>query len=319
VTVYKTGKNLVDVQDMKDTYPWTSATYKGYALFVGSNKTVTVSYNWAPVNGHNFYICLGIHASERNKSNVPIAQWMYHKTISSYDKQKCTVTVDSDGYLYINVYTTDLSDFYSCILDNNFQVEYGTEKTSYEPFKSFDQLTIPFPQTIYGGYVDLVKGEVVETYGKKEFTGQESLHVGVSWQQESIYLSSYSDGSEGINVVPFGEMLATELFCNMCKPINSGSYYSNVDKKIMTKGNTTGKAWRYIIWGQSGFGSTLEEVQATLADLYNNGTPFTVVGRYAEPWIKTYSLDPETIKTLKGINNIWSDANGNIEVKFWKH
>lgn len=26
-----------------------------------------------------------------------------------------------------------------------------------------------------------------------------------------------------------------------------------------------------------------------------------------------------TLKTLKGVNNWWSDANGNISVKFWTH
>jgi len=32
-----------------------------------------------------------------------------------------------------------------------------------------------------------------------------------------------------------------------------------------------------------------------------------------------YDLTTEQIKTLKGTNNIWSDANGNIEVKYWTH
>lgn len=32
-----------------------------------------------------------------------------------------------------------------------------------------------------------------------------------------------------------------------------------------------------------------------------------------------YPLTPQTIKALRGLNNLYSDANGNIEVKFWKH
>ena len=32
-----------------------------------------------------------------------------------------------------------------------------------------------------------------------------------------------------------------------------------------------------------------------------------------------YSLTPQSIKALRGLNNLYSDANGNIEVKFWKH
>ena len=33
----------------------------------------------------------------------------------------------------------------------------------------------------------------------------------------------------------------------------------------------------------------------------------------------TYTLTPEIIKTLKGVNNIWSNANGNVEVSYYSH
>jgi hypothetical protein len=32
-----------------------------------------------------------------------------------------------------------------------------------------------------------------------------------------------------------------------------------------------------------------------------------------------YPLTPQILKALKGTNNIWSNANGNIEVKYWTH
>lgn len=34
---------------------------------------------------------------------------------------------------------------------------------------------------------------------------------------------------------------------------------------------------------------------------------------------KSYQITPYKIKSLFGINNIWSNANGNIEVAYWKH
>jgi endo-alpha-1,4-polygalactosaminidase (GH114 family) len=38
---------------------------------------------------------------------------------------------------------------------------------------------------------------------------------------------------------------------------------------------------------------------------------------YAEPI--HYTLTPQQILTLKGINNVYSDTNGQMEIKYWKH
>ena len=32
-----------------------------------------------------------------------------------------------------------------------------------------------------------------------------------------------------------------------------------------------------------------------------------------------YNIDSQTLKTLRGTNNIWSNTNGPIEIKYWKH
>lgn len=31
------------------------------------------------------------------------------------------------------------------------------------------------------------------------------------------------------------------------------------------------------------------------------------------------TLEPQVIRTLQGVNNIWSNANGNLEIAYWKH
>ncbi len=38
---------------------------------------------------------------------------------------------------------------------------------------------------------------------------------------------------------------------------------------------------------------------------------------YAEPI--HYQLTPQQILTLKGTNNVYSDMNGQTEIKYWKH
>ena len=50
---------------------------------------------------------------------------------------------------------------------------------------------------------------------------------------------------------------------------------------------------------------------------YNNGTPVTLA--YELNTSITYQLTPQQLITLRGINNIWSNANGEVEIKYWKH
>lgn len=77
--------------------------------------------------------------------------------------------------------------------------------------------------------------------------------------------------------------------------------------------------FRYIVWGTEGFGTTKEECKAKLKELYEAGTPLTVVGPYAKAFINTHSISPQTIRALRGINNVFSDANGDVELTYWTH
>jgi len=45
--------------------------------------------------------------------------------------------------------------------------------------------------------------------------------------------------------------------------------------------------------------------------------PIQITYKMAEPII--YPLTPQSITSFKGINNIFSDANGNVEIKFLAH
>lgn len=196
----------------------------------------------------------------------------------------------------------------------NIQLEKGSSATTYEPYTS-QSLTIPFPQTIYGGYVDLVKGEVVEEYGAFEFTGDENINYATNWNAKGNYYVNT------LGAVPFcSQSDVNNIYCNILKP-RSSSFFSVNEGMVSTQGGDTDveRAYRYIIIGKDGFGETVDECKAKLKELYDAGTPLTVVSKYAKAFVKTHQLTPQTIKTLRGINNFWSDANGNIELKFWTH
>lgn len=62
--------------------------------------------------------------------------------------------------------------------------------------------------------------------------------------------------------------------------------------------------------------NTTAKVNAFLQEQYAAGTPVTYTVPLANPIV--YQLDPETITAIRGMNSVYSDANGNIEVTYLK-
>lgn len=182
------------------------------------------------------------------------------------------------------------------------QIEIGSTATDYEPYTAIE-IPISFGRTIYGGHVDLVKGEVVEEYGSVDLST-----VGFSQYGKSIHC-----WSGAISDMVFGNQLdAGTLYCDSYKPdskksiLNNGYNlgiwgYSTTQRKVIIRNDA------YIdedgVYDITAFNESLQGVLL----YYPLATP------------NVYPLTPQTIKALKGINNIWSDANGNIELKFWTH
>ena len=163
--------------------------------------------------------------------------------------------------------------------------------------------TIPFPQTIYGGYVDLIKGEVVEELSITDLG--------------TVSLSQYSKSNRcwfgAIDGMKFGNAIELpELYCDSYKPLSKKSITSAGEDLSIWPLNTGQR--RLIIRNDSyiqedrtyAITSFKESLQGVMACI-----------PLATP--NVYPLDPVTIRTLRGMNNIFSSANGNIEVKFWTH
>lgn len=129
----------------------------------------------------------------------------------------------------------------STTIFNNIQLELGDTATDFEPYQG---TTIPIDWTdeagtVYGGYVDLVRGEVVAEWG---------------------HIANYN-----------GENLPSNWIS---------------DRDIYAAGATP-------------------TIGAQVA--YKLATPIH------------YPIEPITLKTLRGTNNVFSNLNGNVEVKFYTH
>lgn len=165
-------------------------------------------------------------------------------------------------------------------------------------------LTIPFNRTIYGGYVDLVRGEVVET----------DYLLAVD-EDTTAYNVRSNAGHKivGYYDLPFvGKKMPFLYYSHGAIVEASTATYNYQAAGTVANYPYNGNAIRAAIAATSDI-TSVSNYSGWLASV---GT-LQIAYKLLEPI--SYTLTPETIKTLKGINNIWSNANGNIEVSFYTH
>ena len=183
----------------------------------------------------------------------------------------------------------------------NIQVELGTECTSYEPYVG-QEIPISWSDlgTKYGGYVDLITGELVVTHGTYSYTKDSTFE----YRNKGTFVIATISG------MLRGDFYTDEnVVCDRAVKVNNMGDVGNSVLGIKIGANSN-SIYLYHSVGVTG-ATTEADFRNWLAD-----NPITVTYPLATPQI--YQLTPHTIKTLIGRNNIWSDA-GNVEVKFWTH
>ena len=151
--------------------------------------------------------------------------------------------------------------------------------------------------TVYGGYVDLVSGTLTVTHGYKNFDGSSDE----DWKVETLSIGKnfYIKFSDAANTSSTWKFIK----CNAAKT-RSGSYVQGECFISQTR--------NFNLAISSAIGeTTVDGLRAWLANhnlqvVYLLSTPLTI------------HLTPRQISTVRGVNNIWSDA-GNVEVRYWRH
>lgn len=145
--------------------------------------------------------------------------------------------------------------------------------------------------TVYGGYVDAINGDIVADMAIKTFDGSETWNIATVSSKTAYQTRRPAD-------------------------IASGAVFtSNIITRVASLSGTVPNNVGY-------FGGTYLNVYALSLSLEEwiamlTATPLQIVYKLVEPI--HYQLTPQQILTLKGINNVYSDTNGQTEIKYWKH
>ena len=188
-----------------------------------------------------------------------------------------------EGYTRLNIwgYTGDYTGF------TNIQLEKGSVATEYEPYYTLSS------DTVYGGTVDLLTGELTVDRAMVDMGTMTWTYVATSYAVP-IFSSS---------ILGIGAKSSSKCITSIYTYKEGGWWLHPGSDKIIGVGANNINVADSQYTSAAAFKTAMSGVQL----VYELATP------------QTYQLTPETIRTLKGINNVFSNANGNIDISFYSH
>lgn len=218
----------------------------------------------------------------------------FYKIIDGVSTRLGDIHGDADGLWHTRSFTVELNKgdsfrlyIYSNMYWRNFRIIEG-DGTDYTENVTNDY-SISWTDsvgTIYGGYVDLVSGELVQTW---KTVNSEDLTWSVV---NSTRICAYGDKDFK---VPEYTSVAGELIGEQMYVVPQTRNLTNYPNGVCIM--SSGCLYKYFD------GTNYPQGKIS----YKLATPIT------------HQLTPQQILALKGINNVYSNTNGQTEIKYWKH
>lgn len=277
VTVTRTGKNLLNPAfsafDLVGTYRAQKMPDTGFTLSIKDKG------NGEDISGIYFGITeYGINA------NGYIAWLIQNGTIKFTEKY-------TPAYRYVTIYPTGQATLNKLLARFDIQAEFNTAASAYEPYQA-QQVTVQLGQTVYGGTVDVTGGSAESEAIKITANDLPTPSVDSGNTGDGYY--SFNFGLPAGKYAVSGKQLLSK--CNILPYIDSGkttrySFFYMLERHF--------RQLRILVYSETEL--TKDTVKQWLSDhgfelvYYTDPTPLT--------------LDPATLSTLKGQNNVWSDGD----------
>ena len=171
-----------------------------------------------------------------------------------------------------------------------------------------DDIVYSFPQaagTVYGGTLTINEdgtGTLVVDFALHVFNGTETFHS--TTYEGNPFMYSHTGGADW----PFANS-AEKGICSalVCTPGHFHFWSEGTCSMALSA------SWTYFLFKSSSIGSTEEEVNRKILELYEAGTPLVYAGPIRDTYIQTYQLtSQQVIDIVYGTNNIWADC-GDVE------
>ena len=186
-----------------------------------------------------------------------------------------------------------------------FQLEVGSTATAYEAYSAPEVKSISWESeagTVYGGSLNVTTGVLTVTHNLFVYNADNVPTMSLAGmaaalgEKKRIFINQ-----TGISRGK-GQTVLDNVYCDKYKTVSASTQYTGVEGIAIRDNATTG----FYIYDED-----IQTVAAWQDEIRTNG--LTIAWEIDTP--EVYQLEPEEVKTLLGVNNIYADT-GDVEVTY---
>lgn len=292
ISICHTGKNLININDTLEKR--TDYNIIGFNNHLLPNTTYTFSINGTT----NYTYGLGSKTPSDQTSLQSVALTETFPQSGEYETFT-TPNIIYDKLYLMGSYGGGLEDLNNVLP----QIEVGTIKTNYEAYNG-EVINVNCEEA-YRGYIDLVNNQLVnESISRLLPYGNNAK--GVVTSNSGLGMIVYDKRTI------FGSLDAIDI---------NGPLLTSVFKLITTPNPIKNVTTPWVCFFYNTYIAFVGDTTLTTKEAWTNFiiemNNVQIVGKATTPTI--YNLNYQPFKTFKGINNIWSSANGTVDIKYWTH
>ena len=293
VMVDVAGKNFLD------NTLCVERTINGIQRIVNNDGTITItgtstvaSQWWNSADNLGVFFKKGTYTISCNEVELR-ALFRKAQTVSG------TFTLSEDDYLDNVFFITTVGETYDLITKP--MIRLATESNTFEPYKG-STTTTPLGQTVYGGKLNAITGELTVTDGYITFDGTEA---GVTWADIGNNMRSSILNIENLKSAPKATGANAEAIANYLEKVPKNYSADVTGFYFYDESNIYVKLPKSVLPSADTSGCTQYLQSHNLSICYKLLTPITV------------QLTPQEVNSLLGQNNISADT-GDIDIVYVK-